>query len=66
MGQSEREITRISQISSLSRRLTSISQAHKLAKQSFDKNCPEIQEVWKGIKNKLGPAQIRKDPILLT
>ncbi|SPJ31784.1 unnamed protein product [Candidatus Protochlamydia amoebophila UWE25] len=52
-------------ISSLSRRLTSISQAHKLAKQPFDKNCPEIQEVWKGIKNKLGSAQIRKDPILL-
>ncbi|KIC71432.1 hypothetical protein [Candidatus Protochlamydia amoebophila] len=65
MGQSEREITKNSQISSLNRRLTSISQAHKLAKQPFDKNCPEIQEVWKGIKNKLGSAQTRKNPILL-
>lgn len=52
-------------VASLSRRLTAISQAHKLSKQPFDKNHPDIQEVWKGIRNSLGTAQTCKDPILI-
>lgn len=52
-------------VASLRRRLTAISQAHQLARQPFNKSHPDIQEVWKGIRNKLGTAQTHKEPILI-
>jgi integrase len=50
---------------SLRRRLTAISQAHLLANHPIDLKHPDIREVWKGIRNKMGTAQTGKDPILL-
>ncbi len=52
-------------VACLRRRLTAINQAHQLAHYSFDMRHPQIQEVWKGIRNKIGTAQTCKDPILL-
>lgn len=52
-------------ISSLRRRLTSITQAHLAAGLSFDRSHPAIVEVWKGIQNKNGSAQTMKKPLLL-
>lgn len=52
-------------VASLQRRLTAISQAHCLAKIPFDRRHPDILQVWKGIRNKNGTAQVCKDPILL-
>lgn len=51
--------------SSLQRRLTSISQAHVLAKKPFDRRHSDILETWKGIRNKIGTAQTKKEPILI-
>ncbi|MGE4574995.1 MULTISPECIES: site-specific integrase [Parachlamydia] len=50
---------------SLSRRLSSISQAHRMVGMPFDRKHPAIQETWKGIKNTLGISQGRKEPILI-
>lgn len=51
--------------SSLSRRLTTISQAHKVADIPFDRGHSTIRETLKGIKNTHGVAQVRKKPILI-
>lgn len=52
-------------VSTLERRLTTISQVHKLANKPFDRQHPTIQETWKGIRNIHGVAQNRKKPILV-
>ncbi len=52
-------------VASLRRRLTAICQAHLLANYPIDLKHPDIREVWKGIRNKMGTAQSCKDPILL-
>jgi site-specific recombinase XerD len=51
--------------SSIIRRLTSISQAHKFANAHFDRKHIVIQETLKGILNTFGSAQERKEPILI-
>lgn len=48
----------------LSRRLTSIREAHKLAGFTVAHNHPAISEVWKGIRNEHGTDQKGKVPIL--
>ncbi len=52
-------------VSTLERRLTTISQVHHLAHKPFDRQNPVIKETWKGIRNFHGVAQNRKEPILL-
>lgn len=49
--------------STLMRRLATISQAHAIAGVHFDRNHSLISETWKGIKNTIGTAQTRKEPI---
>ncbi|CUI18145.1 conserved hypothetical protein (plasmid) [Candidatus Protochlamydia naegleriophila] len=51
--------------STLARRLSAISQAHKVAGLDFNRKHPSIQETWKGIKNTHGTAQKGKEPILI-
>ncbi len=53
-------------VSSLSRRLTAIREAHKLAKHPLNTKDPDITETWKGIRNELGTAQSAKSPILIS
>ncbi|EFB40205.1 hypothetical protein pah_c228o001, partial [Parachlamydia acanthamoebae str. Hall's coccus] len=50
---------------SLSRRLSSISQAHQMVGMPFARKHAAIQETWKGIKNTLGISPGRKEPILM-
>ncbi len=52
-------------VSTLERRLTTISIAHHKGCFPFDRKHPTIQATWKGIKNTHGVAQTRKDPILI-
>ena len=51
--------------STLARRLSAITQAHKVAGIDFNRKHPSIQETWKGIKNTHGTAQKGKEPILI-
>lgn len=51
--------------STLARRLSAISQAHKVAGVDFNRKHPLIQETWKGIKNTHGTTQNGKEPILI-
>lgn len=52
-------------VSTLERRLTTISRAHNTGCFPFDRKHPTIQATWKGIKNTHRVAQTRKDPILI-
>jgi integrase len=51
--------------STISRALTSISQAHKAARCDTPTRALEVVEVFKGIKRKLGTAQKRASPLVL-
>jgi integrase len=52
-------------VSSIVRRLCSISLAHRLKGYELNRKHPSIQETLKGIKNTHGIAQVRKEPILI-
>jgi len=53
-------------VSTISRTMTSISQAHKIINLQSPTSSPEVSEVWKGIKRQLGTAQTRAKPLLLS
>ena len=51
--------------STISRVLTSISQAHKIAGHASPTRSPEVTEVYKGIRREKGTAQKRAKPLVL-
>jgi len=51
-------------VSSLQRRLSAISQAHRLAGHKLDLQHPAIREVWQGIRRAHGAAQEGKAPVM--
>lgn len=53
-------------VSTISRALTSISQAHKAAKIDTPTRALEVVEVFKGIRRKIGTAQRHAKPLLLS
>lgn len=52
--------------STISRRLTAISQAHKFARLQSPTTAPEVVEVYKGIRRKKGVAQRKAKPLVLS